>query len=176
MHLFSFLYRTLITVFLTLIVLIMMRYSSSFKNAFYQKVYEENFPFVKVNEWYQSLFGSSFPFQKYMKTQTVFKETLSYSSLEAYLDGVKLSVDENYPIPVLQEGLVVFIGEKEGYGTVVMIEQLDGVDCWYGNLSSTNVNLYDYVEVGSLLGVSENYLYLVYKKEGEVIPYETYIS
>jgi len=77
---------------------------------------------------------------------------------------------------VIASGLVVFVGEKEGYGNVVIVEQLDGVDCWYGNLSTTNVKLYDYVESGSLLGVVDNELYLVYKEEGNAISYEKYLS
>ncbi len=176
MHIFSFLYRTLLTIVLTLFLLIVIKSNNSFKKNFYQKVYEEHLPFVEINKWYQDLFGTTFPFQKYLGTQPVFKESLTYSRKENYLDGVKLIVDDIYPVPVIQSGLVVFVGEKEGYGNVVIIEQLDGVDCWYGNLSTTNVKLYDYVEAGSLLGVADKELYLVYKEEGNVVSYEKYLS
>lgn len=176
MHLFSFLFRTLLTIFITLLLLIGIKQNNDFKNFFYTKVYVEHFPFLKVNEWYQNLFGTTFPFQKYLDTKPVFNEQLTYIKKEEYLEGVKLTVEEMYPVPVIQQGLVIFVGEKEGYGNVVIIEQLDGVDCWYGNLSSMNVKLYDYVESGSLLGVSDKELYLVYKEEGNVIPYENYLS
>ena len=85
-------------------------------------------------------------------------------------------VEDTYPVPIIQTGLVVFVGEKEGYGNVVIVEQLDGIDCWYGNLSTTNVKLYDYVEAGSLLGVVDKELYLVYKEEGNIVSYEKYLS
>ncbi len=176
MHLFSFLYRTLLTILLTLFLLILIKKNSDFKENFYKKVYEEHFPFMEVNRWYQDLFGTTFPFQKYLDVKPVFKETLTYSKKEDYLDGVSLEVDKMYPIPVLQDGLVVFVGEKEGYGNVVIVEQLDGVDCWYGNLSTMNVKLYDYVEAGSLLGIADKKLFLVYKEEGNVISYEKYLS
>lgn len=176
MHLFSFLYRTLLTIAITLILLIMIKGSTSFKEQFYEKVYVEHFPFLEVNKWYQDLFGTTFPFQKYLATKPVFKENLSYSSKEPYLDGVKLTVEDVYPIPVIQTGLVVFVGEKEGYGNVVIVEQLDGISCWYGNLSTMNVNLYDYIEAGSLLGVADKELYLVFKEEGSIISYEKYLS
>lgn len=176
MHLFSFLYRTLLTIVITLILLIIIKQNNTFKENFYNKVYEEHLPFLKINEWYQNLFGTTFPFQKYLDTKPVFKETLSYSKKESYLDGVHLTVEKMYPIPIMQAGLVVFVGEKEEYGNVVIIEQLDGVDCWYGNLSSVNVKLYDYVEAGSLLGVADKDLYIVYKEEGNVVPYENYFS
>ena len=175
MHLFSFLYRTLVTVVVTLVLLIIIKGNSNFKEKFYKRVYEDHFQFIEVNKWYQKLFGSPFPFQKYIAFKPVFKESLSYSAKEAYLDGVKLTVEDTYPVPVIQAGLVVFVGEKEGYGTVVIVEQLDGVDCWYGNLSSTTLKLYDYVESGSLLGVADKELYLVYKEEGTIIPYEKYL-
>jgi len=39
-----------------------------------------------------------------------------------------------------------------------------------------NVKLYDYVEAGSLLGIADKKLFLVYKEEGNVISYEKYLS
>lgn len=73
-------------------------------------------------------------------------------------------------------GLVVFIGEKEGYGNTVIIQQANGIDLWYGNIESVNVKLYDYVETGVLIGTTLNdNLYLVYKKDGEVLDYQNYI-
>ncbi len=141
----------------------------------YQNVYQNHFPFLEVMKGYQKLFGTTFPFEKYLKSQPVFQETLSYEEKTPYLEGVKLSVLDPYEVPILQTGLVIFIGEKEGYGNVVIVEQLDGVDCWYGNLSSWNVKLYDYVEEGTPLGVVNKELYLVYKKEGEMISYEDYL-
>ena len=174
MKITSFFFRTLITIILSLLVLIGMKGNSHFKELVYQNVYEKSFPFLKVGVWYQNLFGSPFPFEKYMKTKATFQETLTYQKKENYLEGVKLTIEDTYPIPVLQDGLVVFVGEKEDYGKVVIVEQLDGVDCWYGNLSSSTVKLYDYVEAGSLLGVAEKNLYLVYKKDGVALPYEEY--
>ncbi len=175
MHLFSFLKRTLLTILLTLVLLISMKKNANLKDLIYQEVYTKHFPFLQVGSWYQKTFGTTFPFGKYLETKTVFHEKLVYEEKEDYLDGVKLKVENTYPVPILQDGLVIFVGEKEGYGKVVIIEQLDGVDCWYGNLTNVNVKLYDYVETGNLLGMSENYLYLVYKKEGEAISYEDYL-
>ncbi len=175
MHLISFFYRTLLTILLTLLLLIGVKQNENFKKIVYEKVYQEHFPFLEVSKWYQNLFGTTFPFQKYLEVKPVFQEKLSYKEKEDYLDGVKLSVEETYPVPVIQAGLVVFVGEKEGYGNVVIVEQLDGVDCWYGNLSSSSVKLYDYVEAGSLLGITEKYLYLVYRKEGQKVSYEEYL-
>ena len=144
--------RLLVTILLTLSILIGMKRSASFKNLFYKEVYETNFSFDYVNNIYQKLFGSPIPFSKYIKepVQETFKETLTFKEKEAYEDGVKLTVEKNYLVPIKNSGLVVFIGEKENYGNTVIIQQMDGIDLWYGNLKEVNVKLYDYVEEGNL--------------------------
>jgi Membrane-bound metallopeptidase len=164
-----------ITVLITLIILINIKKDEKFKDRFYNEVFEKNFNFAQVNSIYQDYFGSSFPFKGIIDTKPVFNEKLSYNNKEKYLDGVNLSVGDDYLVPVIKGGLVVFIGEKEGYGTVVVIEQVDGIDCWYGNIDMVNVKLYDYVETGNLLGSANKNLYLVYKMGGKAVPYEDYL-
>lgn len=169
-------FRVGMTILLTLIILINIKKDSGFKNKFYSLVYENNFDFAYVNSLYKQYFGDVIPFQNMLSTQPVFNETLVYDSYKPYLDGIRLNITEDYLVPVIDSGLVVFVGEKEGYGQVVVIEQIDGTDCWYGNLDTINIELYDYVEEGSLLGSASESLYLVYKKEGEIISYEKYLS
>ena len=73
--------------------------------------------------------------------------------------------------------MVVFIGKKEGYGNTIIVQQVNGVDLWYGNINNSNVKLYDYIEKGEILGDTlNNDLYLVYKKEGSTVNYEEYIK
>lgn len=172
MRLINSLFKLMITVIITLILMILIKGSSDFKDLFYKKVYETNFSFAKVNNWYQKHFGSSLPFKDTLTVKPVFRESLVYSKKEPYLDGIKLSVDDTYLVPALNSGIVVFIGEKEGYGNVVIVQQIDGIDRWYGNMDQINVKLYDYLEEGTLLGNCHSELYLLDKKEGNIIPYE----
>ena len=88
---------------------------------------------------------------------------------------MKLSVDKNYLVNVQESGIVVFIGNKDNYGNVIIVEQVNGIDMWYGNISNTSVKLYDYVKKGDILGEVNDYLYLVYKKNGNILNYEDYI-
>ena len=88
---------------------------------------------------------------------------------------VSLSVGKNYLVPIQESGLVVFIGEKEHYGNVVIIQQINGIDMWYGNINHTDVNLYDYVSKGTPLGECDDQLYLLFKQNGEVLNYEKYL-
>lgn len=169
-------FRIGITILLTLIILIGVKKDGNFKEKLYQLVYEDNFDFAYINNIYNKYFGNVIPFKPLKLEQPVFNESLVYNSLTPYKDGVMLEVTDDYLVPVNEAGLVVFVGEKEGYGNVVVVEQVDGIDCWYGNLDTINVKLYDYVEEGSLLGSTSYYLYLLYKKDGEVISYEPYLS
>ena len=107
----------------------------------------------------------------------VFKEELEYSNISIYHDGAKLQVANNYLVPIQQEGLVIYIGEKENYGNVVIIEGIDGIDIWYGNMETVSVKLYDYVEKNTYLGTTyNNYLYLAYQKDGVFQNYQEYLE
>lgn len=173
--LYGFISKLLITIILTLITLILLKSNNKLKTFFYNKVYDNNISFATINKWYENHFGSSIPFKELVEkdTKAVFNNKLEYSKKEKYLDGVKLSVDKNYLVSILESGMVVYIGKKEEYGNTVIVQQVNGVDVWYGNINNPNVKLYDYVEKGKLLGdVKNNNLYLVFKKDGKVLSYE----
>ena len=96
---------------------------------------------------------------------------------EKYLDGVKISVSKKTPISILYGGIVVFVGEKDNYGNVVIIQGNDGIDYWYGGISNTNINLYDYLEKDTLIGeASADYIYLVLEKDNSYLNYEEYLQ
>ena len=170
---YSFLNRVLITSLLTVLCLIFFKKSNSFKESFYNKFFSDNFDFAYINNLYKEHFKINLPFNVF--SEPVFNERLSYDSSSSYLDGVSLIVSSDYLIPSLDSGLVVFIGEKDGYGKTVIIENKDGIDIWYSNLSSVNVKLYSYVSEGSIIGNCNGLLYLVFKKDGNVLDYKKYI-
>ena len=178
-YLFKTINSILICGLFLIISLILIKSNDKIKTKFYHYVYDTNISFAGINNWYTKTFGSPIPFKNFIKdtTKTVFDEKLNYSNKEQYLDGVRLTVDDNYLIPALETGMVTFVGEKENYGNTIIIEQVDGVSLWYGNIDKENVKLYDYVEKGSLLGeVKGNTLYLVYKKDDNVLNYEDYLK
>lgn len=169
--------RVLITILVTLILLIGFKMNNNFKKTFYHYVYEENFPFSVVKNFLQEKFGTSLTFDKIVTDEEVFNEKLSYKDKSLYHDGVKLTVSSEYMIPSLESGIVVYIGEKENYKQVVIVQQMNGVDVWYGNIKQANVKLYDYVEKGSLIGQVDNKtLYLVFQKEGKFVDYQSYLA
>ena len=155
--------KFLVVAFMSIITLIVLKANPKLKPTFYQKVYEDNISFAYINSLYEKYFGSSIPFKEVFKADN-------------YLDGVKIVVGNDYLIPCIETGLVVFVGEKEDYGNTVIIEQQDGTTVWYSNLKNSSVKLYDYVKKGSYIGENkDDYMYLVFKKEGNIVDYKNYI-
>ena len=61
-------------------------------------------------------------------------------------------------------------------GTTIIIEQVNGIDVFYSNIEPININIYDYIEKGELLGqVKTNKLYLLFQKDGQNIDYKDYV-
>ena len=177
-RLLSFTNKLLVLIVLFLINLIAMKSNSEYKEFIYDKIYNNNFSFAKVKNFYNKYLGGVETLDGLVNnTKSVFNETLTYTNKSIYYDGVKLEVTDNYLVPIINDGVVVFIGEKENYGNVIIIQGLDGIDIWYGNMANTSVKLYDYVEKGNLLGeVDGNYLYLVYSSDDKILNYEEYLG
>jgi len=174
----GFVNKMLILVVLFLINLIAIKSNSTYRDFIYNKIYNNNFSFTKIKEFYNKYLGGVEALDGIVNNTTpVFNETLAYTSSSVYHDGVKLEVSSSYLVPVIEEGLVVFIGKKENYGDVIIVQGIDGIDIWYGNMANTSVKLYDYVDKGTFLGeVKGNSLYLVYSKDNKFLDYNNYLS
>lgn len=165
--------KILVVVLITLCTLIGVKKSKKFSSFFYDNVYETSMPFIKINNYYEKIFGSSLPFKN--SDKMVFNEKLSYNSSEKYMDGVKLGVEYSYLVPSYGTGLVLFVGEKENYGNTVIVSNNSGIDVWYSNIEPC-VKLYDYVKEGELIGSSlDDKIYMVFKKDGNILNYEEYL-
>ena len=173
----KFINRCLIVIILFLGCLIMVKSNTSFKSKIIDYVYSDSFKFTKLRSIYEKYFGKILSADKVVpEEKKVFNEKISYNSANVYKDGVKLAVSSNYMVPTLESCIVVFMGEKEGYGNTIIIEQIDGIDVWYSNIKSNQVKMYDYVEKGSMLGeVSGDAFYMVFQKDGNYLNYKDYI-
>ena len=164
---------------LLLSCLCVIKINPSFKEWINKNVYQTNFSFAKINDTYEKYFGSVLPLTNINleKTQSVFDEKLVYSNKESYKEGVKLTVSQNYLVPVLESGIIVFVGNKDNYGNTIIIQQVDGIDLWYVGVENTDLKIYDYIEKGSLLGETiSNEMYLFYQKAGEFLDYKEYLE
>lgn len=152
---------------------ILVKTNTNIKNKVYKYVYSTNISFAYLKKIYNEHIGNILPFENIFTTKKVFNEKLEYKSLSTYNKGVKLTLNDNYAIPIIKGGIVIFVGEKDTIGKTVIIQQSDGIDVWYGNLSNINVKLYDYVEDGKIIGeASNNELYLEFQKDGVNIDYK----
>ena len=159
-----------------MISLIVLKSNPTLQESVYKNVFQNNFSFAKINELYEKYFGSSLPFVKDEETSLVSAISLEYQKDEKYKDGVKLTLNDSYVIPAISSGLIVFAGEKEGYGNTIILQRPDDVEIWYSNLDSVSVSLYDYVKAGGTIGAAkENTLYMVFTKDGEYLDYKKYI-
>lgn len=165
--------RTMICFVFVLLVLAISLMSETGRSYIKKYLLETNFEFSKINTLYNKYIGKLTD----ENTEVVSgNQLLEYTSKEKYNDGVRLTVSENYNVNLLESGIVVYIGEKEGYGNTIIVQQSNGIDAWYGNIENVDVKIYDYIEKGTIIGNTNKTLYLVFQKNGEILNYEDYIK
>lgn len=170
--------RILLAFIIFLLGIIARNFNSTSQKFIDETVLKENMSFSKISNLYNKYFGEVIPLAK-VKTEdkTVFEEKIKYNSIDKYKDGFALDVQENYLVPVINSGMIVFIGEKEGLGNTVIIQGIDEVDYWYSNVENISNSLYDYVSKGNYLGSAKgSKLYLTFKKGSEFLDYDEVVE
>lgn len=144
-----------------------------------------NYTFSK---YYSILFANNIDFSYFRsKTKSVLNklilnkdlyvssEKFRYIDVKKYNNSYIFTVDTNYIINNIKGGTVCFIGNKEGLGNTIIVES-ENVTIMYSNIENINVNLYDYVNEGIILGNSiENIIILTFKNEDNYISYENFV-
>lgn len=173
----SFLSKVLISLIIFVSFLIGVKKFSNFKETVYDNVYSKSFSFAYINNWYKTKFGDVFPLENlFPKDVEVFSEKLSYESANVYKDGVALKVSSSYLVPLIDDGIVIFLGNKDDYGKTMIIQQENGIDVWYCNINFSDIDMYDYLNKGSFIGEAEgDTIYMLFQKDGEFLDYKDYI-
>lgn len=168
--------RVLVSIILFLISSIFINYSDNNLLMYKKYLYNKTFDFAFVNSVYDKYLGGIVPFKKLYNEQMVMNGVVDYSNREKYQDGVKININENEVIKTLKSGIVVYVGDKDGFGNTIIIQGSDGIDYWYGNLENINISLYDYLNEDVMLGnPQDGILYLKFIKNGEILNYEDFI-
>lgn len=179
----NFLYKFFIKTFICLIIFlslaIVCKKNNEYKEKIYNYIYQSNLDFSMFKKIYNKYLGGVLTKTKeeIQNDNYVFNESIKYDSFTKYESGVKLSVSNNYLVPNLKKGIVTYIGKKEKYDNVVIIQDEDGVDNWYGNICNTALKVYDNIEKNDYIGEScSDYIYLVFFKDNEFLDYNDYID
>ena len=176
-YLRSLLTRCLLSVILVISLCIIMKVNTSSVSLFKEYILTDSLEFTKINKWYQDKFGKIIPSVSDNSDLVFSNDDLTKNKYTTYLDGVKIEVSKSSPISLLCGGIVVYLGDKEGYGNTLIIQGNDGIDYWYGGITNTSVNLYDYLEKDTLIGeAQDNFIYLVLQKDNTYLSYEEYLK
>lgn len=168
----KFFTKVLICLIILLISLIGVRQSETIRDFYKKYVYEDSFKFMDFKKLYNKYFGK---FEK-NEDQMVIGNTSLFSNPTTYLNGESFSVPSQSAIENISGGIVVFTGQKDGYNNTVIVQTSDGYDIWYGNLSTVGVNIYDYIEANTIIGTSNENLYLLITKDSKYYTYNNYLN
>ncbi len=170
----TFINKVLVSIIVILCGMILTKRNPSYISKISKYVYQDSISFTKLKKLYNKYFGKYIG--ETLETQEVFSEKITYSKKDSYKDGVKLEVNNNYLVPTLEAGIVIFIGSKDGYGNTAIVEQINGINVWYCNIEVKDIKMYDYVKKGDLVGeVKGNTMYLLFEKNGKFLDYKKYI-
>lgn len=169
--------RTLISIILVLLIAIVIKNKPDVVNIFKERIFDKSLSFNKISNVYNKYFGKVIPIEiDKGTTKMVFNDKIDYTNIENYENGFRLTLN-NKLVTSLYDGIVVFIGEKPGYGNTVIVQGSDGVDIWYGNVENISVKLYDYINKSNTIGeAKDNNLFLLFNKENEYLNYEEYLK
>ncbi len=169
--------RVLLAIIFVLGSIIFTNISVDNKKIYKKYVLEDSVQFTKINKIYQELFGRVDPVKPVVKGEAdkMVINSINYSNIENYKNGVKMMVGVQSPVNVITSGIVVFIGEKDDIGNTVIIQGNDAVDISYSNITDTDIKIYDYVEAGTVLGTANSEeIYLSFNQNGKYLSYDEY--
>ena len=161
--------KLLETIIVFLIGMIIVKGNKTLAKSLEDEIYNNSFSFTKMNTISKKYLGSLLP-SVVETTKEVFNENLNYQKIEEIENGIKLTINNNTPITVLENGMVMYIDDDS-----LTIEQIDGVKVTYNNILHKELKLYDYLEKGDILGTSKsNEITILFTKEGESVDYKKY--
>jgi stage IV sporulation protein FA len=166
-----FLFKVLAAACLFLVMAILFRNeTSTFDPArnFVKQSFDKDFQFATVSNWYEDKFGKPlalFPMPKDKSNEENIENGQHYALpasgkiLEDFEESgqrVMIETSKDAGVEAMSEGMVRFVGEKEGFGKTVVIQHADKSESWYGNLGDISVSLYDFIEKGTKVGTVTN--------------------
>ena len=178
-YLSNLLNKFLLSIIFLMVSIILIKSNSNIKTFYQEDILTKQINFTKFNDFYTKYFGNILPDYTVpsVPTQMASNTEFDYNNGTPYLNGTKLETTENYPVPIITSGIIVFLGEKDSLGPTCIVQGIDGIDIWYSHIDTSSLNLYDYVTEGKILAPTEsNYFYLTIDSNGNYLTYDTYKS
>jgi stage IV sporulation protein FA len=161
-----FMFKVLFSVCLILVVAILFKNPSlQFEPArkFVTHTMENDFQFAAVSTWYEEQFGNPLALlptkkediPKDVADKTEYAMPAAGKVLESFDvngQGIMVETGSKSSVEAMNEGNVIFAGNKDQLGKTVIIQHADGSETWYGNLQSVSITLYKFVEKGEEIG------------------------
>ena len=131
---------------------------------FVKTTMETEFQFAAVSNWYEDQFGKPLALLPINERENIadnntgntrYALPASGRILEDFGDnGQRITIEtgKGAMVEAMNEGLVRFVGTKEGFGKTVIIQHADKSESWYGNLADFDVNVYEYISQGAAVG------------------------
>lgn len=166
-----FLFKVMAAACLFLVMAILFRNESPTLDTarkYVTKSFEKDFQFATVSNWYEDKFGKPlalFPVPEGKSDSQENTNDQQYALpasgkiLEDFEESgqrVIIETSKDASVEAMGEGMVRFVGEKEGFGKTVVIQHADKSESWYGNLGDISVSLYDFIEKGKKVGTVKN--------------------
>ena len=173
----KFFLKLLTITILFLVLAIICKSNNDIQKKIHYYLYEDSFNFNSVYTIYNKYLGGVSFYNNNQKTISVFNDTLKYSALNKYKDGIKLTVSNHYLVPNLNEGIVTKITSTKKYGNTIIIKTNNNINIWYGNICNTTVKIYDRIKKSDHIGEScQDYIYIVYEKKRKYLNYKKYFN
>ncbi len=119
----------------------------------------DQFPFAKVNVWYKEVFGRPLSLTPSVVTEGDDSQPVALpvsgnisESFEANGIGIKIDPGQSTNVTAINEGVIVFAGNDTSTEKTVKVQHSDGSISHYGNLSSVDVHLYQFIQANELVG------------------------
>lgn len=175
-YIYFYIVKSLISIIILLISLCLVKKYPNIKEYIKKNVYGNNISFSKINNRVSKYFKNIYP-SSVDDIKPVFNDNFIYESYKEYNNGLEFTVSNNYLMPSLENGMIVYSGKKDNYGNTLIISCVNGIDIWYVGLDNLNYKLYDYVKKGDLLGeVVNNKVYIYYEENGIFKDYKEYFK
>jgi stage IV sporulation protein FA len=157
-----------------------------YKDLLYE-VFTRSYNFTALANWYEEKFGAlpailpsigplaeqAQPVLQQGKNSLLKGPAIgSVSVMDPPEKGVYIESADSM-VKSIDNGKVIFVGEKDGIGKTVVIQHSKGLESWYGGFDTYSVALNDWVEVqqelGKILQPSTNKIYFAIKKDGKFV-------